>query len=113
MPKRIPPLTDQAIKKAKYNPDKTLDNSKNTLFDGNGLYLLLTPSGGKLWRFKYRYAGKGKLLALGSYPEKSLADANEMTVGIMAVRARFLFDCLEKVHPGCRNQFKKFLRILK
>ena len=37
--------------------------------------LLVTPSGGKLWRFKYRYDGKQKLLALGAYPEVSLADA--------------------------------------
>ena len=45
------------------------------LFDGSGLFLLITPSGGKLWRFKYRFGGKEKLLALGKYPEISLADA--------------------------------------
>jgi len=39
-----------------------------TLFDGGGLFLMVTPSGGKLWRFKYRYEGKQKLLAFGSYP---------------------------------------------
>jgi integrase len=46
-----------------------------TLFDGGGLFLLVTPSGGKLWRFKYRFDGKEKLLALGPYPEISLAEA--------------------------------------
>ncbi|MCG2916540.1 Arm DNA-binding domain-containing protein, partial [Escherichia coli] len=35
------------------------------LADGGGLYLLVKPSGGKYWRFKYRVAGKEKLLALG------------------------------------------------
>lgn len=45
------------------------------LFDGGGLFLLITPRGGKLWRMKYRFDGKEKLLALGSYPEVSLFDA--------------------------------------
>ncbi len=47
------------------------------LFDGNGLFLLATPQGGKYWRFKYRFAGKEKLLALGTYPEISLAGARQ------------------------------------
>jgi integrase len=46
-----------------------------TLNDGQGLYLLITPKGGKWWRFRYRYAGKPKLLSLGTYPEVSLLDA--------------------------------------
>lgn len=45
------------------------------IYDDAGLYLLVTPTGGKLWRFKYRFAGKEKLLALGSYPEIGLAEA--------------------------------------
>lgn len=69
MPKRIVPLTDMKVQKAKPQ-DKPI-----TLFDGGGLFLMVTPSGGKLWRFKYRYDGKQKLLALGAYPEVSLADA--------------------------------------
>jgi integrase len=47
------------------------------LADGGGLYLLVTPSGGKLWRLKYRFDGKEKLLALGLYPDVSLALARE------------------------------------
>jgi integrase len=47
------------------------------LFDGNGLHLLIKPTGGKLWRWKYRYAGAEKLMALGRYPEITLADARE------------------------------------
>ncbi len=45
------------------------------LFDGDGLFLLVTPAGSRLWRFKYRFEGKEKLLALGAYPAISLADA--------------------------------------
>ena len=47
------------------------------LFDGKGLFLLVTPKGGKWWRFKYRYANKQKLLSLGTYPEISLAEARQ------------------------------------
>ena len=47
------------------------------LTDSGGLYLHVAEKGGKLWRFKYRFAGKYKLLALGSYPEISLLDARQ------------------------------------
>lgn len=43
--------------------------------DDRGLYLEVHPNGSKLWRYKYRHAGKQKRLALGRYPEISLADA--------------------------------------
>ncbi len=47
------------------------------LADGGGLYLEVSPSGGKLWRLKYRFGGKEKRLALGKYPEVSLKEARE------------------------------------
>jgi integrase len=47
------------------------------LADGRGLFLWITPSGGKLWRWKYRFDGKEKLMPLGKYPDVSLADARE------------------------------------
>ncbi len=47
------------------------------LFDGAGLYLEVAPSGGKWWRFKYRFAGKEKRLSLGIYPQTSLVEARE------------------------------------
>ncbi|MGH8062711.1 MAG: tyrosine-type recombinase/integrase [Pseudoxanthomonas sp.] len=47
------------------------------MFDGGGLYLEVTPAGGKLWRQKYRIAGKEKRLAHGTYPEVTLALARE------------------------------------
>ncbi len=65
------PLTDTAIRKAKPQ-EKPFKIS-----DSGGLYLLVQPSGSKWWRYKYRFAGKEKLLALGSYPETSLAEARE------------------------------------
>jgi integrase len=65
------PLTDTAIRKAK--PTK----KPFKRFDERGLFLLVTPAGGKLWRFKYRFAGKEKLLALGNYPDVSLAAARD------------------------------------
>lgn len=45
------------------------------LSDGGGMYLLVNPNGSRYWRLKYRYAGKEKLLALGVYPDVTLADA--------------------------------------
>lgn len=62
-------LTDVAIRKA-----KPVDKPSR-MFDGGGLYLEIAPSGGKLWRLKYRYGGKEKRLAIGTYPEISLLDA--------------------------------------
>ena len=45
--------------------------------DGEGLFLVVMPSGSKYWRLRYFYAGKEKMLALGVYPEVSLADARD------------------------------------
>jgi integrase len=45
--------------------------------DGEGLYLLVTPDGSKLWRLAYRFAGKQKTIALGAYPAVTLAAARE------------------------------------
>lgn len=71
MPKRIVPLSETKVRTAK--PKK----SPQKLFDGGGLFLLVTPSGGKLWNLKYRFNGKEKKLSLGSYPEISLAEARQ------------------------------------
>ena len=71
MPKRIMPLSDIKVRNAKPK-DKDFK-----LFDGQGLFLLVTPTGGKLWRLKFDYQGKSKLLALGAYPMVSLADARQ------------------------------------
>ncbi len=47
------------------------------LADGGGLYLLVQPTGSKLWRLKYRFIGKEKLLSLGKYPDVGLAKARK------------------------------------
>lgn len=66
----LPPmLSDLQIRKLK-RPKKP-----TKLFDERGLYLLVTPSGGLWWRFKFRFAGKEKLLSLGTYPDVSLVQA--------------------------------------
>ena len=45
--------------------------------DGGGMCLLVHPNGGKYWRLAYRFGGKQKTLALGVYPDISLADARD------------------------------------
>src|SRR5271169_567142 len=65
------PLSDTAIRNAKpaEKPRK--------LADGGGLYIEISPSGGKLWRYKYRFEGKEKRLSLGIYPDVGLKTARE------------------------------------
>ncbi|MHB8562671.1 MAG: tyrosine-type recombinase/integrase [Acidiferrobacteraceae bacterium] len=62
-------LTDTEIRAAK--PRQKVAK----LFDERGLYLEVTPTGGKWWRLKYRFSGKEKRLSLGVYPDVSLKDA--------------------------------------
>ncbi len=66
------PLTDSAIKaaKAKEKPYK--------LSDAHGLHLVINPTGAKLWRLKYRVAGKEKLLSFGAYPVIGLQQARQL-----------------------------------
>lgn len=64
-------LSDLAIRNAKPQ-DKPYK-----LTDGDGMFLLVQPNGGKYWRLAYRYLGKQKTLALGVYPEVSLALARQ------------------------------------
>jgi len=71
MPKRITPLSEVKVRTAK--PKK----KEYKIFDGGGLFLLVTPSGGKLWRLRYFYDKKEKKLSLGIYPEISLLDARK------------------------------------
>lgn len=64
-------LTDIAIRKAE--PRSTAYK----LYDGRGLFVFVSPKGHKSWRFKYKAAGKEKLLVLGSYPDLGLKAARE------------------------------------
>jgi hypothetical protein len=62
-------LTDTEIRKAKAQA------KPYTMADGRGLYLSVTPTGGKLWRWGYTFLGKEKLMSFGRYPDVSLATA--------------------------------------
>jgi integrase len=71
MPIRIKPLSEIKLRNAKPQA------KAYKIFDGGGLYLFVTPSGGKLWHFKYRFDRKEKKLTFGPYPEISLLDARQ------------------------------------
>jgi len=65
------PLTDVKIRQSKAS-EKVLK-----LTDGHGLYLEVKPNGSKLWRYRYKIAGKENLFAVGEYPSVSLQDARK------------------------------------
>ena len=65
------PLSDIAIRRAQPG------SKARKMFDGRGLYLEVTPRGGKYWRVKYRFGGKEKRLSLGVYPDVSLKEARQ------------------------------------
>ena len=82
MPKRIVPLTDTKIRTIKAT------EKAQKLFDGGGLFLHVSPTGGKLWRLKYRFGGIEKLLSIGTYPQISLADARQQREQALAMIAK-------------------------
>jgi hypothetical protein len=64
-------LTNTVIRNAKPS------NKPIRLFDERGLYLEVSPTGGKWWRLKFRFDGKEKRLSLGVYPDVPLKDARD------------------------------------
>lgn len=68
-------LSNLAVKNAK--PEA----KAKKVSDERGLYLLVTPTGSKLWQFKYRIHGKEKKLSFGAYPDVSLSQARELRDG--------------------------------
>lgn len=90
-------LTDTAIRRAKPG-EKPMK-----LFDGKGLFLLVNKTGSKLWRLKYRFEGKEKLLALGAYPEVRLAEARSQRDEARALLA-------EGIDPGEARKAEKQTR---
>ncbi|MGU0194674.1 tyrosine-type recombinase/integrase [Enterobacter roggenkampii] len=87
-------LTDVKVRNAK-PADKPVK-----LTDGNGMHLLVQPSGSKYWRLQYRFSGKQKMLALGVYPEVSLSEARRRRE-----EARQLI--ANNVDPGEKRKTKK------
>lgn len=75
-------LTDSAIKAAKPKANQY------KLHDEKGLLMIMRPSGGKLWRLKYRFSGKEKQLTIGSYPEVGLKEARERRDAARAILAQ-------------------------
>lgn len=93
------PLTHVAIKNAKPK------EKAYKLSDEKGLFLFITPTGGKYWRLKYRFGGKEKKLAFGVYPEVSLAEAREKRD-----KARKMI--AENIDPGIVKQASKRASVL-
>ena len=71
MARTVKELTATEVEKAKAG------SVQKKLYDGRGLLLIVTPSGGKWWRFNYSFSGKSKTISFGTYPEVSLADARQ------------------------------------
>ena len=89
----MPPLTEAKLRAIK--PSGKIER----FYDQHGLYLELSAAGGKLWRWKYRFDGKEKRLALGAYPDVTLAQAREKRDDARKVLKN-------GVDPGSRNRKK-------
>lgn len=68
--------------------------------DGQGLFLQISPQGGKYWRQRYFYAGKEKMLALGTYPEVTLSEARDK-------RHNARKDLANGIDPGAKKKEQK------
>ena len=66
------PLSDAKIRNAKPKP------KPYKLTDGEGMFLLIHANGGKYWRFKYRFLGRERIMAFGTYPDVGIAEAREL-----------------------------------
>ena len=87
-------LTDQAIRNAKPR------EKPYKIADGRGLTLLIKPNGSKLWRFRYRFDGLEKTLALGTYPDTSVKLARQKLEDARRLLAK-------GVDPSGRRQAEK------
>jgi integrase len=93
------PLTDAKVRTTK----PTSKSAK--MADGGGLYLEVRPTGAKLWRYRYRIAGKENIFAIGEYPSVSLADAR-----VEHVRARALV--AGAVHPSHNRKVERLTNLV-
>jgi integrase len=74
------------------------------LFDGAGLYVEVTPSGGKYWRLKYRIASRERRAALGVYPTVSLKEARDKAIDVKRQLSR-------GVDPGEQKRIARALKV--
>jgi integrase len=98
MPVTLNKLTETAVKAAKPH------SKPRKLSDGGGLYLLLTPEGGRWWRFSYRFGGKEKLLSMGTYPDVPLKLARERRGEARELVAK-------GIDPSARRQAEKAVNV--
>src|SRR5215475_11368370 len=87
-------LTDNAVRGAKPR------EKPYKLFDERGLFLIVTATGARWWRLKYRVGGKDKLLSLGVYPDVSLKLARER-------RDELRRQLADGIDPGVRRKVEK------
>lgn len=66
------------------------------LFDSKGLFLIVSPAGGKSWRFKYRFGERERLLTLGKFPELGLVAAREVRIKAAELLAQGKNPAIEK-----------------
>lgn len=91
------PLSDVAVRTAKPS------EKPFKLVDEKGMYLLIQPTGAKLWRLNYRFDGKQKTMALGSYPDTSLAQARNKRDEARKLLA-------QEIDPGAQRKQEKLER---
>ena len=84
-------LSDTRIRGIKPRP------TRFKLFDGEGLFLIVTPQGGRWWRRRYRWAGKEQSLSLGTYPETSLAQARDKGGAVRSQAANGINPSVERL----------------
>jgi len=106
MPRIATPLSDTKIRTAK-------PSSKDyKLSDGEGLHLLVTTKGSKLWRMQYRFEGKQKTLSFGKYPYISLADARKLREVAKRQLLKGVDPMVDKVLEAPENDKAKLFRIV-
>lgn len=76
------------------------ENKAYKVFDGNGLYIYVTPTGSKKWRIKYRLSGKENIFSAGDYPQVSLREARATVLEIKEMLAQGI-NPAEKKYPNC------------
>ena len=97
------PLKDVSVRNAKAGP------RPRKLSDGGGLHVLIQPTGSKLWRLAYRFAGKQKTLALGVYPIVSLDEARRHRDEAKKLLARSVDPSVQRIadrHAGKDGTFR-------
>lgn len=96
-------LTDSQIKTAIKEALAGKLTKPRKLFDGEGLFLLITPTGSALWRFGYVFNGKAQQISLGRYPERSLSEAREQRLAARKLVAN-------GVNPSAKRKAEKAAR---